>query len=429
MKRIFLLPVIIFIGLFSCNKPGINDPTASTKPILTTTAISMVTVSTAQAGGNITSDGGVPVTARGVCWSTTSNPTIANSKTTDGSGTGSFTSSLTVLTASTTYYVRAFATNSVGTAYGNEISFTTLAATAIPTITTTAISIVTQTTAQSGGNITSDGGASITARGICWSATTGPTTANSKTTEGSGVGSFTSFLTGMAASTIYYVRAYATNSAGTAYGSEIIFTTLPASANTVIDIDGNVYNTITIGTQVWMSENLKTTHYQNGFVIPTGLSDGNWGTTTSGASAIYNNDAANNITYGKLYNWYAAIDSRKIAPQGWHVPTKAEWLTLINTLGGFDMAGGKMKETGLTHWNTPNSGATNSSAFTGLPAGNRINTGAYNYIGNGGYWWSTTEDSPGSADAEAIGLFFNLSEAAQISGSKNYGLSVRCIKD
>jgi uncharacterized protein (TIGR02145 family) len=232
----------------------------------------------------------------------------------------------------------------------------------------------------------------------------------------------------LAPNTIYFLRAYAVNSKGTAYGNELSFSTQQESATTVMDIDGNIYPVITIGNQTWMKENLKTTRYQNGEAIPTGLSDATWGTTTVSAFAVYNNDAANNTAFGKLYNWYAATDARKIAPAGWHVPTQAEWLTLIYSLGGFGAAGGAMKEAGLIHWNTPNTGATNSSGFTGLGAGNRTSTGAYNFIGNGGYWWSTT-DSPGSTDAEAIGLFYNDAEAAQISGSKVYGVSIRCIKN
>ena len=300
---------------------------------------------------------------------------------------------------------------------------------ALPVLSTTAASIITQTTTQAGGNVSSDAGFSVTNRGICWSTNRNPTTADVKTTDGAGAGSYSSIMTGLLPNTIYFFRAYATNSKGTAYGNELTFLTQQVSATTVIDIDGNVYPVVTIGSQIWMKENLKTTRYQTGEAIPTGISDGNWGTTTSGAFAIYNNDAANNITYGKLYNWYAAIDPRKIAPAGWHVPTKAEWLTLINSLGGFVSAGGTMKEAGLTHWNTPNTAATNSSGFAGLGAGNRINTGAYSFIGNGGYWWTTTEDSPGSIDAEAIGLFYNSIEAAQISGSKSFGVSIRCIKN
>lgn len=429
MKKIFILPVIVLIGLLSCIKDKGYKPPVSTIPALTTTAISTITASAAQAGGNITSDGGASVTTRGICWGTTFNPTTTNSKTTDGSGIGSFTSSLTALTANTPYYIRAYATNSAGTAYGNEISFTTQVATAMPTITTTAISIVTQSTAQSGGNITSDGGAPVTARGICWSATSSPTTANSKTLEGTGIGTFASFLTGMAASTTYYLKAYATNSAGTAYGNEIIFTTQPVSANTVTDIDGNVYNTITVGTQVWMAENLKTTHYRNGDAIPTGLSDATWFTTNSGAYAIYGNTSSNNAVYGKLYNWFAVVDTRNLAPAGWHMPTFSETVTLTSFLGGLSNSGGSLKETGLIHWNSPNTGATNSSGFSGLPGGNRSNVGVYDFTGFGGYWWTTAEDFPGSVTAEARGLFANSIETAQISGNKNYGLSVRCVKD
>jgi len=166
--------IVLILSIFlvhSCKK---DKPTS---PVLTTTAITAITQTTATAGGNVTSDGGATVTARGVCWSTTTGPTIAlSTKTIDGTGTGTFTSSLTALTAGTVYYVRAYATNSTGIAYGNEISFTTTAST-VPVLTTTAASAITQTTATSGGNVTSDGGETITARGVCWSTTTGPITA------------------------------------------------------------------------------------------------------------------------------------------------------------------------------------------------------------------------------------------------------------
>lgn len=198
-------------------------------PVLAaTTAAGSIAQTTAQSGGSVTSDGGAAVTARGICWATTTNPSILNSKTTDGTGTGVFTSSLTGLTANTTYYAKAYATNSVGTSYGTEISFTTLKIPTLPVLAaTTVASLVVQTTAQSGGSVTSDGNAAITARGVCWSTTTNPTTANSKTTDGTGIGIFTSSLTGLTANTLYYARAYATNSVGTSYGSEITFTTLP----------------------------------------------------------------------------------------------------------------------------------------------------------------------------------------------------------
>ena len=201
-------------------------------PNVTTAAVTNITQTTATSGGNVTSDGGATVTARGVCWSTATSPTTANSHTTDGSGTGTFTSSLTGLTMGTLYYVRAYATNSTGTAYGNQVTFTTLSCNA-PTVTTAAVTNITQTTATGGGNVTSDGGGAVTTRGVCWSTTANPTTANNKTTDGSGTGTFTSSLTGLTANTLYYVRAYATNSAGTSYGSQVNFTTLPYPLPTV----------------------------------------------------------------------------------------------------------------------------------------------------------------------------------------------------
>ncbi|MHC1703313.1 MAG: hypothetical protein AB9846_05340 [Tenuifilaceae bacterium] len=191
---------------------------------ITTTAIASITATTASSGGSIASDGGAAVTARGVCWSTSTSPTTAlTTKTTDGSGTGSFTSSITGLTANMSYYVRAYATNSVETSYGNEVSFKTLDG--VASLTTAAATSVTATTASSGGSITSDGGATVTARGICWSTSPNPTIAlATKTTDGSGTGSFISSITGLIANTTYYIRAYAKNSVGTYYGNEVNFT-------------------------------------------------------------------------------------------------------------------------------------------------------------------------------------------------------------
>ena len=195
-------------------------------PTVTTNDATDITQTTATSGGNVVSDGGATVTVRGVCWSTSSNPTTTDNHTTDGSGIGAFISYLTGLTPNTFYYVRAYATNSVGTAYGNEITFTTLPNITLPTVTTDDATNITQTTATSGGNVTSDGGGTVTARGVCWSTSTNPTLSDSYTTDGSGLGAFVSYITGLTAITQYYVRAYATNSVGTTYGNEVIFTTL-----------------------------------------------------------------------------------------------------------------------------------------------------------------------------------------------------------
>ena len=197
--------------------------TADSVPDVTTAAVSGVTDTTAVSGGKVTSDGGETVTARGVCWSIAADPTIADSHTTNGSGTGSFTSTLTGLMPGTSYHVRAYAANSLGTTYGNNVVFTT--GTVLPSVTTAAVSGVTETTAACGGNVASDGGKAVTARGVCWSTKENPTVSDSHTTNGSGTGSFTSSLTGLEANTSYHVRAYAANSKGTAYGQDLTFRT------------------------------------------------------------------------------------------------------------------------------------------------------------------------------------------------------------
>lgn len=224
--------LIFFIFLFSiisCGKPPSNtSQSATTIPVVASTTLpGAITATSAISGGSITSDGGLPISARGVCWSTSINPTIANASTVNGTGIGTFSSTLSALSLSTTYYVRAYATNALGTAYGNEVSFTTLATVALPTISTALVTSISSLTATSGGNIISDGGAPITSRGICWSTSANPTIQNSKTADGTGTGSFTSNITGLTENTFYYLRAYAVNSAGIVYGNEITFTTPP----------------------------------------------------------------------------------------------------------------------------------------------------------------------------------------------------------
>ncbi len=220
--RFFLIIGLVIISNYSC------DPTTE-KPkqlaVLTTKTITDISYHSAVCGGIITSDNGLEVTVRGVCWSLKPNPTINDSITKDAAGTGEFTSNISNLIADTTYYLRAYATNSDGTAYGLQITFKTLA-TALPTLSTTIATNITETTASSGGDISSDGGSEITARGVCWSLTENPTISNDKTNDGVGVGNFTSNLTNLTDGTTYYLRAYATNSIGTSYGEQISFKTL-----------------------------------------------------------------------------------------------------------------------------------------------------------------------------------------------------------
>ncbi len=221
-----------YFRAFAVNDSGTSygaQKTFTTKslsaPVLSTSQITNITQTSAQSGGKITSDGDSPVTARGICWGTTQAPSILASHTTDGTGTGSFTSNLNGLISSTTYYIRAYATNSIGTSYGEELTFKTTDVYTIPTVSTTAVTGISNSTAVSGGNITGDGGATVTVRGVCWSTTQSPTILGNHTSDGTGTGSFTSNLSGLSSSTTYYTRAYATNIAGTSYGNEISFTT------------------------------------------------------------------------------------------------------------------------------------------------------------------------------------------------------------
>ena len=298
---------------------------------------------------------------------------------------------------------------------------------AVPVLTTNSCSSITQTTAKCGGNVTSDGGSIITARGVCWSKNQNPTIVDNKTTDNMGAGEFTSNITGLLTNTSYYVRAYATNSAGTGYGSTMFFTTLQANGAMVADVDGNVYYAVAIGTQVWLVENLMTTKYRDGTSIPNITDNTAWNNLTSGSYCDYENSPSNSQLYGRLYNYFTVSDNHNLCPVGWHVPSDAEWTTLAAYLGGDDLAGGKIKETDVTHWQTPNEGATNESGFTALPSGYRAITGQYSLKGANCFLWSSTESN--STNAWHRLLYYNESRAGRFEGNMNSGFSVRCIKD
>jgi len=196
------------------------------------------------------------------------------------------------------------------------------------------------------------------------------------------------------------------------------------------DFDGNNYTTVTIGTQVWMVENLKVTHYRNGDPIPNITDNALWAALRDGAYCNYNNTINSNTiaTYGRLYNWFTVADSRNIAPTGWHVPSHAEWITLTTTLLGELVAGGKMKETGTTHWRSPNTSATNESGFTALPSGYRYSRdGSFRNLDFGSYWWNSTAHS----DTEAWDRCLKSNDTICYAGfdTRQEGFSLRLIKD
>jgi uncharacterized protein (TIGR02145 family) len=622
--EIEVLIISLALGLYSCKDK-------STIPAVITNDITDITQTTAVSGGSITDDGGAEISVRGVCWSNTENPTTASDKTSNGTGIGSYISDITGLTAGIKYYVRAYATNSAGTAYGNQVSFTTEPAgngiifnpdiiygttsdiegtqyktveigtqiwmaenlkttkyndgssialitdnaewsglttpaycwyendisnkdiygalynwyavnrgnlcpsgwhiptdaewtilttflggediaggklketgtrhwnpnvdatnitgysavpggfrgnsgsffdmsyfggywwtadenwqrliqshsgsissqsgddafgasvrciqgepptTTLPVVTTLTPSGVTLTSAISGGTVESNAGASITDRGVCWSTVANPTTADPKTSEGTGAGSFISSIEGLAANTVYHLRAYAINSVGTAYGDEFILKTMTSQ---VTDIDGNIYYSVTIGTQEWLSENLKVTRYRNGDEIPNITDYTIWDPLTTGARStnIYLPDYA--ATYGWYYNWYAVSDNRNICPTGWHVPSDDEWTTMTTYLGGESEAGGKLKEAGHFHWVDPNVGATNETGFTALGGEAYLASPGWSGPGYSSFLWTATEYD--ATEAWNRILSSSDAQAGKVSNMKRSGFSVRCIKD
>jgi uncharacterized protein (TIGR02145 family) len=296
----------------------------------------------------------------------------------------------------------------------------------IPEITTKEVVNIWQTYAESGGTILSDGGSAITSMGVCRSTYPNPTLSNLYTVDHYGSGLFfSSQLAPLNQNTKYYIRAYATNAIGTAYGNEVTFTTSSFNFGSVSDAEGNSYKTILIGNQTWMAENLKATRYNNGDEI-------NATDTTAGPGefkhqAAYHNDENNVAVYGRLYTWYAIADIRSVCPSGWHVPADADWDTLSLYLGGPNAAGGKLKTTGVGRWVLKNVGATNESGFTGLPGGLYNEFGDFLFMGYSGCWWSATE-----TDAQ-IGNLRSLYNSDTNLGSyhetKKSALSVRCLKD
>lgn len=203
---------------------------------------------------------------------------------------------------------------------------------------------------------------------------------------------------------------------------------LQARTQTVKDYDGNMYNTIVIGKQEWMKENLRVTHYRNGVLIPNVIVADQWAKLQKGGRCYYNNDStANDSIYGALYNWYVVNDTGKICASGWHIPTHEEWTLLENLLGGWEIAGGKMKETGTLHWKTPNNDATNSTGFTGLPGGMRGLGNTFEYLGENGLWWTSTEYDASAAWSRYQWYRQAVSDANPVP--KNIGLSIRCIRD
>jgi uncharacterized protein (TIGR02145 family) len=576
IKVIFIFCICLIAVLQSCKKEI---------PAVTTRAASEITQTSAKSGGDVTDNGGAEVTDRGVCWGTASDPVLGSNKTNDGTGNGTFTSSITGLTASTLYYIRAYAINSEGIGYGDQVSFTTseippvadfsastttitagqsvqftdqstnnpaswswnfgdgttsttqspshpysaagtytvtltvtnsagsdtetktnyikvnpvvvtpvAAFTASATIITAGQSV--QFTDQSTNNPASwswnfgDGTTSTTKSPAHVYSTAGTYTVSLTATNSAGsdietktnyirvnppivipIAAFTASATSIIAGQsvqftdqstnnpvswswnfgdgttsttkspahvystagTYTVSLTATNSAGSDIETKTNY--ISVGSNTISDIDNNTYKTITIGLQVWMAENLKTTKYRDGNLITMVTDATLWTNLTSEAYCWYDNDAATyKNTYGALYNWYA-VNTGKLCPSGWHVPIDAEWIEL-------EMFIGMTREVAeLTYWRGTNEGTklksttgwymngngTNDVGFTALPAGMRYNNGEFRYIGNWTDFWSSTEINSTRAWSRAFG-YLN-ANIGRYDDTKQFGFCIRCIKD
>ena len=398
---------IYYVRAYATNGAGtaygeqVSFTTASLQmPTVTTANSTNITLVSATSGGNVTNEGYSSVTARGVCWSTSQNPTIADNKTTDGAGTGNFTSNITGLTQETTYYVRAYATNGVGTAYGEQKNFTTLSVN-LPTVTTGSVTYFTSSTADCGGNVTNDGLSSVTARGVCWSNKQNPTINDNKTVNGSGTGSFTSNITGLNKGTIYYIRAYATNGAGTAYGNQVSFT---------INDEVNINGVIWANWNVDMPGTFATKWESTGMFYQWNRKIG-WSSTNPMVNSNGGTTWDSSIPTGTT--WTQANDP---CPTGWRMPTKEELQSLLNS--GYQW-------TTLKGINGNIFGNGNNTIFLPATGSRDLNNGALDYVGEtGGSWSSSAGDY-----SYAYSLGFNTYYSDVGNCDRGYGLPVRCVKE
>jgi uncharacterized protein (TIGR02145 family) len=430
------------IACFSCKKDMV--------PILKTSDINYVAPTSAACGGTIIDEGSSSVISRGVCWSQAVLPTIADSITIDGSGPGTYSSDIKGLTPGTTYYVRAYAVNVIGTSYGLVRSFTTSSTGNVN------IPVPDLIFPESGAIL--DNACYPDSQIIIWSFDwddcPGATSYNlfvmrSKVALNPVIdiilseSSYTDTILGYICDEnrtdwTWKVMACVNGEWGAwseerkfdvePLGTDCVDEPPPWPQDWVEDVDANYYGIATIGKQRWMKENLRVTLFNNWVPIHEIADNSAWNKLTTYGYCWYNNDVVSYYqTYGALYNWNA-VNSGILCPTGWHVPSEREWQIMIDFLGGSAIAGGKLKEYGVVNWSAPNSEATNESSFTALPGGTRLSSGLYTEMGLSGNFWTSTKK--GDNDPEIVVLKFNNGEV--VNGKQCdpvTGASVRCIRD
>lgn len=464
-RYLFLIILSLTISI-SCKKILKIEPEESIKlPVLSLPIVDNITRETAEITASVDKDWNQIVSLKGICYSTSPNPTVSDFKLEKGAGTAVFTATLLKLKLNTTYYAKAFATNKGGTAYSEQIAFNTLPL-SVPKIkstklapTTTLFSTITSA------KIIDDGGGPVSQKGFCWSKIDTPTVTDNKsitTTD-----SLSLLLNNLTPNTTYYIAPYATNSLGTGYGETI---------QIVVDVDGNVYNTVKIGTQVWMVENLKTTKLKDGTPLKNVTENCEWGCITVAPAGTpsrikppaycwYDNDIKHKNIYGAIYNGIAA-NTGLLAPEGWHVPSNTEFGKLVtfldpNTIDKIEIppsswgppyrsytshtAVQKMLVPGNTYWYDPkfpkDNVSTNSSGFSAVGAGQRGNIGGdFTELNFWTCFWTSTIYEAGDHIDPSYTKYYNRNIEVMLTFGINgaifnlidvetNGWSVRCIKD
>jgi len=417
-----------------CNGSNWNTLVSVSAPTLITTAVSSINISSALTSSLVSYSGGAEIIEKGVCWSISGMPTISSDTTMQGAGSVAYNSNLTDLTSNELYYVRSYATNTAGTGFGNELSFTTLA-----NVSATVQGLdlyAAPASFSTGGTVDVGGGESVTERGVVYGSSANPTKANSFVAASTaGTGSFSVTISGLAAGKVYY-RAYAVNAGGISYGPEYS-TNVYGAGTGVTDYDGNTYGSVIIGSQEWMTSNLEVTHYSDGTAIPLVTDNNAWGNlgydNPDKGYCWYNNDTAiNKDLYGALYTYVAATNGNNsganvqgVCPTGWHLPSDAEWTALTNALGGSIVAGGKLKAT--SGWNSGGNG-TDIIGFAALPGGFReLIDGSFKNAGSYANWWSSNEYD--ASRSWKRNMRYNNAELYSVVNFKSNGFSVRCLRN
>lgn len=422
-----IITCFIIVTIAGCKKDNKEaKPDYSDRyPVIETIPIHDICGIEAQSGGVIISDGGDVVTQRGVVLTTQGTPTIADAKTSNGAGAGSYESLINNLEYSTTYFVRAYATNKWGTGYGNTLSFTTKKNDndKLPTVYTHNYFDVSFNGATCVGGCTYDGGYPILDYGICFSPNENPTINDIKAKgENTGSGYFEANTTQLSDYTNYHYRAYVTNHYGTAYGEDRDFRTFPIDGTEIKDIDGNIYHTKIIGKNVFLVENLRTTHFNDGTAIPKVEDGAEWSALNTPAYCSYNNNEELAQEYGYLYNAYALINNPGIAPENWRVASYWDMCELKTASNSY--LSKHIKEPGTEHWITNGADTDNSTGFTALPGGRREHTGEFTGITERAYIWHIYEETY----FKVIMTEHNKSKTvSHLSSHKTNGMSVRLV--